>query len=55
MSSNTASTVPPETDPSTEPDSAHAVARRQLRRAAGFVDIDPNVVERLEEPRPSTR
>jgi glutamate dehydrogenase (NAD(P)+) len=51
MSSNTASTVPPETDPSTEPDSAHAVARRQLRRAAGFVDIDPNVVERLEEPK----
>ena len=51
MSSNTASTVPPETDPSTEPDSANAVARRQLRRAAGFVDIDPNVVERLEEPK----
>ncbi len=33
-----------------EPESARAVARRQLRRAAGFVDIDPNVVERLEDP-----
>ena len=42
---------PPETDATTDPDSARAVAARQLRRAAGFVDIDPNVVERLEDPK----
>ena len=33
-----------------EADPALATARHQLRRAATFVDIDPNVVERLEEP-----
>ena len=42
---------PPETDVTAEPDSARAVAARQLRRAARFVDIDPNVVERLEDPK----
>jgi glutamate dehydrogenase (NAD(P)+) len=33
-----------------EPESAMATARRQLERAAVFLDIDPNVVERLKHP-----
>ncbi|WP_336002751.1 glutamate dehydrogenase GdhB [Halorientalis halophila] len=33
------------------PESAVETARRQLRRAAGHLDIDPNVVERLMHPK----
>ncbi|KKF40099.1 amino acid dehydrogenase [Halorubrum saccharovorum] len=36
--------------PSAEPESAVETARRQLRRAADRLDIDPNVVERLKHP-----
>jgi glutamate dehydrogenase (NAD(P)+) len=50
MSSNTSSPNTVDSPAQTEPDSALAVARRQLRQAAAFVDIDPNVVERLEDP-----
>jgi len=34
-----------------EPESDRAIARHQLRRAAAFVDIDPDVVERLADPK----
>lgn len=40
----------PANDADVDAESALAVARRQLRRASAFVDIDPNVVERLEDP-----
>ncbi len=33
-----------------EPESAVETARQQLQRAAGYLDIDPNVVERLKHP-----
>ncbi|WP_436910448.1 glutamate dehydrogenase GdhB [Halosimplex marinum] len=36
--------------PTDEPASALATARRQLRRAASLVDVDPNVVERFLHP-----
>jgi glutamate dehydrogenase (NAD(P)+) len=48
-------TPPQSTADSTEPrvedsESALATARRQLRRAASLVDVDPNVVERFLHP-----
>ncbi|MCU4972872.1 Glu/Leu/Phe/Val dehydrogenase [Halobacteria archaeon AArc-m2/3/4] len=45
-------TLPPETtaSDSAEPETALETARRQLTRAATHLDIDPNVVERLESP-----
>ncbi|QLH79019.1 Glu/Leu/Phe/Val dehydrogenase [Halosimplex rubrum] len=36
--------------PEDEPESALATARRQLRRAASLVDVDPNVVTRFLHP-----
>jgi glutamate dehydrogenase (NAD(P)+) len=36
--------------PVEEPESALATARRQLRRAASLVDVDPNVIERFLHP-----
>ena len=41
---------PLESSPSVEPESAVETARRQLRRAADQLDIDPNVIERLKHP-----
>ncbi|WP_276254441.1 glutamate dehydrogenase GdhB [Halomontanus rarus] len=44
--------LPPETtaNDSAEPETALETARRQLARAATHLEIDPNVVERLESP-----
>ncbi|GAA0681768.1 glutamate dehydrogenase GdhB [Natronoarchaeum mannanilyticum] len=42
--------APAASSTSSEPESAVETARRQLKRAADRLDIDPNVVERLRHP-----
>ncbi|WP_327051143.1 glutamate dehydrogenase GdhB [Halomicrococcus gelatinilyticus] len=37
-------------DPTEEPETALETARKQLRAAAGHLDIDPDIVERLRHP-----
>ncbi|WP_254823777.1 glutamate dehydrogenase GdhB [Haloglomus halophilum] len=44
-------TTDDETEGSPDPGSALKTARRQLRRAADHLDIDPNVLERLKHPK----
>src|SRR6056297_3758451 len=50
MSANVAEEAAGESS-DTEPETALETAKRQLARATAHVDIDPNVVERLERPR----
>ncbi|RBI59771.1 Glu/Leu/Phe/Val dehydrogenase [halophilic archaeon] len=50
MASNSGSTRD-EAAESTEPESALETARRQLYHAANYLDIDPNIVERLKYPK----
>ncbi len=51
MSSDTSSSESQPTEPNSEPSSALEIARRQLHRAAELVDLDPNIVARLDQPK----
>jgi glutamate dehydrogenase (NAD(P)+) len=50
QSDDAAPSVESESEPELEAESAVETARRQLQQAAAYLDIDPNVVERLKHP-----
>jgi glutamate dehydrogenase (NAD(P)+) len=49
--SNTPAETDPESEQAAEPESALETARRQLQHAADHLDIDPDIVERLNHPK----